>query len=144
MENLLRKVSDRLGGAANIGRPLRSDVDLVKAVSVGIKPRALTQLLKYGITAKELNWLVIPEKTLRTRKAKKQRLSMGESEKAARLARIQALAEDTFHDREKANRWLRKELRLLEGRTPLDVSQTEPGAKLVETLLANITWGAPA
>lgn len=60
------------------------------------------------------------------------------------MADIEAIAKDVFEDAEKANRWLREPLGILDGRTPLEVSQTEAGARLVERLLANIAWGGAA
>ena len=64
--------------------------------------------------------------------------------RAERAARVLALAEQTFHDRDKADRWLRKELTVLDGRRPIDVIETAAGARLVETILAKIAWGAAA
>jgi putative toxin-antitoxin system antitoxin component (TIGR02293 family) len=57
---------------------------------------------------------------------------------------IEALAKDVFEDVEKAYRWLREPLGILDGRTPLEVSQTEAGARLVERLLGNLAWGGAA
>ncbi len=59
-------------------------------------------------------------------------------------ARIQALADDVFSDPQKANRWLRESLGILDGKPPLELAQTESGARLVEQLLAKIDWGAAA
>jgi putative toxin-antitoxin system antitoxin component (TIGR02293 family) len=61
-----------------------------------------------------------------------------------RLTRIQALAEDVFGNLEKANRWLRENLVILDGKAPLEVAQTEFGARVVEQILAKIDWGAAA
>jgi putative toxin-antitoxin system antitoxin component (TIGR02293 family) len=60
------------------------------------------------------------------------------------LSDIEAMARDVFEDIEKANRWLREPLGILDGRTPLEVSQTEEGSRLVERLLGNIAWGGAA
>jgi putative toxin-antitoxin system antitoxin component (TIGR02293 family) len=54
------------------------------------------------------------------------------------------LAEDVLGDAEKANRWLREALRVLDDKTPLDVAQTDSGARVVEQILAKIDWGAAA
>jgi putative toxin-antitoxin system antitoxin component (TIGR02293 family) len=67
-----------------------------------------------------------------------------ESDRAVRLARIQSLAEETFADAGKANLWLRKQLAELGGETPLNVAQTEAGARVIETILGKIAWGAAA
>jgi putative toxin-antitoxin system antitoxin component (TIGR02293 family) len=55
------------------------------------------------------------------------------------------LAEDVFGDKQKANRWLREKLTMLDGKSPLEVAQTETGARVVvEQILAKIDWGAAA
>lgn len=59
-----------------------------------------------------------------------------------RLVSIQSLAEETFGDADKANRWLRKELSQLGGETPMTIVQTETGARVIETILGKIAWGA--
>ena len=70
------------------------------------------------------------------------RLTMGQSDRSVRLARVRALAEETFGDRRKANRWLHRELTVLDGRRPIDLIRTQPGMRMVENLLASIAWGA--
>ncbi|MDD5036947.1 MAG: hypothetical protein PHE55_19650 [Methylococcaceae bacterium] len=52
--------------------------------------------------------LVLPPRTLAHRRAKGQFLSPDESDRALRVARLVALAEGVFGDREKALCWLRK------------------------------------
>lgn len=68
---------------------------------------------------------------------------MEPSDQAVRLARLKALAEETFGDSRKAHRWLHQELWALDRRRPIDLAGTEVGARMVESLLANIAWGAP-
>jgi putative toxin-antitoxin system antitoxin component (TIGR02293 family) len=67
-----------------------------------------------------------------------------ESDRAVRLLRIQTLAEETFADRTKAAAWLRRPLAELGGEAPLALAETETGARVIETILAKIDWGAPA
>lgn len=67
-----------------------------------------------------------------------------ESDRAARVARVVALAERTFANRGKADIWLHKSLVLLNGRRPIDLIQTISGTRLVEEILAKIAWGAAA
>jgi len=73
-----------------------------------------------------------------------QRLTPDESDRAVRLLRVQTLAEETFGDNEKANRWLRRALTELDGETPFVIAQTEAGARVIETILGKIAWGAAA
>jgi len=67
-----------------------------------------------------------------------------ESDRAARVARVIALAERTFANRAKADLWLHKSLVFLDGRRPIDLIQTTSGTRLIEDTLAKIAWGAPA
>jgi len=57
---------------------------------------------------------------------------------------VQTIAEETFGSAPKANIWLRRKLSELGGETPLDVTQTDAGARVIETILAKIAWGAAA
>ena len=67
-----------------------------------------------------------------------------ESDRAARVARCMALAERTFASRDKAGRWLHRKLSALGGCTPMEMIRTEVGVRVVERLLARISWGAAA
>ena len=67
---------------------------------------------------------------------------MEQSDRSGRLARVRALAEETFGDRDKADRWLHRELPVLDGRRPIDLIRTQAGTRMVEDLLASIAWGA--
>ena len=87
---------------------------------------------------------IVPEHTQRHRNAKRQPLTVEESDRVVRLTRIQALTEDVFGDAQKANRWLRENLAILDGKPPLEIARTEFGARVVEQMLAKIDWGAAA
>jgi putative toxin-antitoxin system antitoxin component (TIGR02293 family) len=71
-------------------------------------------------------------------------MTIEESDRLVRLARLQAVAGDVLGDPDKANRWLRARLSILDGRRPLDMGETEAGARVVEQILAKIDWGAAA
>ena len=59
-----------------------------------------------------------------------------------RQVEVTELAEQTFGDAEKAREWLLRPLYELSGRTPLDVAQTDAGARFIKTILGKIAWGA--
>jgi putative toxin-antitoxin system antitoxin component (TIGR02293 family) len=105
---------------------------------------ALKGLSLAGLSDEEIARFVIPPRTRRHRAEKNQPLTVEESDRAVRLVRIQSLAEEAFEDTDKANRWLRKELAELDGETPLMLAQTEAGARVIETILGKIAWGAAA
>jgi putative toxin-antitoxin system antitoxin component (TIGR02293 family) len=104
----------------------------------------LKGLERAGLSDQEIDKFVIPQRTRRHRADKKQPLTVDESDRAVRLLRVQTLAEDTFDDVEKANRWLRRPLGELGNEAPLAVAQTEAGARVIEAILGKIAWGAAA
>lgn len=68
--------------------------------------------------------------------------TIDESDPTVCLLRVQAVAEHTFANRDKANAWLKRPLAELNGETPLHMAQTEVGARVIENILAKIAWGA--
>ena len=133
-----------LGGRKAIGVAVNTDADMTKAVEHGFSVRTLDALKDRGVTDKEIGDLIIKPRTLSHRKAGSGRLTVEESDRAARVARVIALAESTFANQDKAHRWLHKNLVSLDDRRPIDLIQTTAGARLVEDILAKIAWGAAA
>jgi putative toxin-antitoxin system antitoxin component (TIGR02293 family) len=134
----------KLGGRRVLGEEVTSDADLARLVHRRIPLRVLAYIKRGGFSDREIWQFIIPERTQRHRKAQKERLTIEESDRLVRLTRVQALAEDVFGDAEKANQWLREGLGILGGKSPLEVAQTDSGARVIEQLLAKIDWGAAA
>lgn len=141
--SIVEIVARKLGGRSVLGAVIRSQADLALAVRKRLPLTALHGLAKAGLSDQEIELFVIPQRTRRHRAEKKQRLTVEESDRAVRLLRVQTLAEETF-GADKANIWLRRSLAELDGETPLAVAQTETGARVVETILGKIAWGAAA
>lgn len=137
-------VARKLGGRAVLGGLVRSQADLALAVRRRLPLASLRGLAQAGLTEQEIEQFVIPQRTRRHRAEKKQPLTVEESDRAVRLLRIQTVAEETFGDVDKANVWLRRPLAELHKEAPLAVAQTEAGARVVETVLGKIAWGAAA
>ena len=137
--NLLRRVEKILGVAR-----LRSDQDLVKLVENGLATNAIDEVRRAGVTDEEIYSLIVPRRTLTHRRARREPLSREESDRAVRLARVAALAEQVFGDPNRAWRWLRMSKRQFEGRSPVQFMATEAGARLVEELLHRIDEGMAA
>ena len=133
----------RLGGKLGVSR-IRSDRDLASLVEKQLPPETIRSLVSGGLSDAEAYRLIVPRRTLAHRVAKHQPLSKEESDKAVRVARIAALAEQVFGETERAWRWLRKPKRRFDGRTPVDMLATEAGARLVEELVFQIDDGMAA
>jgi putative toxin-antitoxin system antitoxin component (TIGR02293 family) len=142
--SIVEEVARKLGGQTVLGAIIRSQADLALAVRNRLPLAALRGLTLAGLSDQEIEKFVIPQRTRRHRADKHQPLTIDESDRAVRLVRVQSLAEDTFGDKDKANRWLRRPLTELGGETPLAVAQTEAGARVIETILGKIAWGAAA
>ncbi len=101
-------VANVMGGAAILGRRIRSIGDLEKTMSLGLPKRAL-RLTAERVTAsagdaRRVMFRIVPEATFKRRT----RLSATESERTERLARVIAMAEFVWNDRGDAREWLTK------------------------------------
>ena len=96
---LYRRVGDKLGSA-----PLRSDRDLAELVEMRLPVSSLESLATHGISDEEIFTLVLPRRTLAHRRSRHESLTHDESDRAVRVARITALAEEAFGDDAKAAR----------------------------------------
>jgi len=141
---IVEEVARKLGGPTVLGSLVRSQADLALAVQNRLPLAALKGLARAGLSEQEIERFVIPQRTRRHRAGKNQKLTVDESDRAVRLLRIQTLAEDTFGDKNKAHLWLRRPLTELRGGSPMVIAQTEAGARVIETILGKIAWGAAA
>lgn len=139
---MLEKIINNLGGAKVAGPEIKTELDMVNAVRMGFKVAVIDGIMKRGgLSKREVEVFIIKKSTLAHRKSLNQHLSTTESEHALRLARIIALAEDTFDNSKKAHTWLRRPNRALINKRPLELLDTEEGARIVETMLGEIAYG---
>ena len=129
-----------------LGAEPRTDFELAQIVRRGLPLRTQAIFLSHGMTKEEFHRIVIPLRTFRHRqerlnKGQDELLSPDESDKAVRAARVMALAERVFANRDKALAWMRKAKKRFEGETPMQMLQTEAGARLVEQMLIQLDEG---
>ena len=137
---VLQRIEEKLG----LHQALKTDADLVVAVEKGLSVRTISSLVAHGIHDKEIYSLIVPRRTLQHRRARKEKLSVEESDRAARVARLTTLAERVFADTEAGMRWLRAPKRRFTGRTPMEMLVTEAGSRMVEEMLYQIDDGMAA
>ena len=94
-----------------------------------------------GIAVKDLLEVVIPARTLKHRRARKEPLSMDESDRLARVAKMYELAVKVYGDREDGRDWLLRPKRRFDERTPLTMLRTEKGEEAVQDFLIQIDEG---
>lgn len=136
-------VAAKLGGPSTLGRPVRNLSDLRRVVEAGLPVESLDTLTGY-LTASEgaatdLKHRIVPKTTLRRRV----RLSVEESERTERLARLVALAEEVWEDRDLAREFLSSPQSQLDDERPVDLARTELGARQVEELLMKMEYSLP-
>jgi len=129
-----------------LGEEPKSDFDLAQIVRKGLPLSVLAVFLSRGMTKDEFHLIVIPHRTFRHRTERRNKgieevLTPDESDKAVRAARVLALAERVFANRDKAFSWMRKAKKRFNGETPMEMLQTEAGARLVEQMLIQLDEG---
>lgn len=131
-----------LGGKKTLDRDVRSDLDLADAIRTGLPYRAVEHVLESGLlSASEAYELVGSRRSLLRKKNEGKPLSSSESDRLSRVVRVISRAEEAIGEREKAHRWLRKPNRALGGRRPLDLLDSDVGARAVEQVLGRIEHG---
>jgi len=82
-------------------------------------------------------------RTYRRYQSADKRLGLSESERLFRYLRLLSRAEDVFGSQEKAAWWMNEPNAALDGREPVEVALTTPGAVVVEDLLGGLEHGFP-
>src|SRR5579885_2320077 len=90
----------------------------LETIESGVSLNALNNFVTVsGMQFRDIYEFVIPARTLKHRKARKEHLTAGE-----------------FGDKEKALHWLNEPKRRFEGRTPMQMLRTELGGRMVEEM----------
>jgi putative toxin-antitoxin system antitoxin component (TIGR02293 family) len=133
-----------LGGSGVLHRRVRSLADLREAVEEGLPVDALERTVAhFGLEpamASEIKHRIVPKTTLQRRT----RLTLEESERLERLARLTALAEEVWESPSLAKEFLVTAQPQLDGERPVDLARTDLGAREVEQLLMRIEHALPA
>jgi len=129
-----------MGGKLGVSK-IRSGEDLASLVEKRLPATAVKALVRGGLSDAEAYHLILPRRTLAHRIAKHQSLSKDESDKAVRVARITAMAEQVFGEPERAWRWLRKPKQRFDRKPPLEMLATDAGARLVEEMIVQLDYG---
>ncbi len=131
-----------LGGEKTLRRKVSSTMQLVETLREGLPYPALeTVMRKLDLSRKEASEVLsVPLRTL-VRRKRERRLQATESDRLYRLASVAARAVEVFGTPERAGRWLRRPNRALGGVVPLELLDTEIGARQVDEILGRIEYG---
>ena len=142
MLNEVKAIADELGGKSVLGRLLKTETDLRAAIRRGFPQPVVTELMAAaGLTLKELAAIVDLSPRSLQRRHREGHLASYESDRLYRLARTIALAKHYIGDEDAAIRWLKRSNPVFGGSTPLEVLDTESGARSVENVLGRIAYG---
>ena len=118
---------------------LRIDLETVEA---GVPVATMARFVAAsGMQLKDVYEVVIPARTLKHRKARKEPLTSDESDKLVRLIRVYDQALRVLGEREKALYWLSEPKKRFEDRTPIQMLRTDLGGRMVEEMLGQIYCG---
>lgn len=140
----VERIQELLGGEGLTG-PLHNERDIVRLVRRGLPTQAVDHFLSTsGLSFNALEPKVLSLRTFKRRKKLEQLLEQDESDRLLRVVGIVAAAEETFGSAEKAQEWLNRSTRALDGETPIAMADTDRGARAVEALLGRIGHGIAA
>lgn len=139
------QIAQVLGGKEKLGTEITTNGDLERAIVKGL-PSELVSLVVEKIypQQKEKSYQLIPRTTLTRKLVANQPLSVEESQKLERLARVYALALEVWERPEPAREFLTRPHPMLDDRTPFEACLTELGARQVEEILGRILFSSAA
>lgn len=136
-------IAEVLGGKKTLKRKIETSSDLMELTRAGL-PVAILSAIAHSLAVHRVTvaaLLGISERTLSRRVTINARLTVEESDRMVRLARVLALAKETLGGMDKAGRWLQTRNRALEGERPFDRLDTDAGVRSVEQVLGRIAYG---
>jgi putative toxin-antitoxin system antitoxin component (TIGR02293 family) len=107
----------------------------------GIEAKRVKDLIDRGVLGARQVFRVIPERTFGRRLAKRESLKPAEADAIGRLLRISETAGKTFGNAEFARKWLSLPNPELKNRIPIELAETDAGAREVEVVLTRIAHG---
>ena len=113
-----------------------------RQVEHGLPLIALEEFAVYsGIDLKTILEVVIPLRTLKHRRQRQEPLSLEESDRLGRVARIYELAARVYGDCEDGKEWLLEAKERFDGKTALAMLRSTAGERAVEEFLIQIDEG---
>jgi putative toxin-antitoxin system antitoxin component (TIGR02293 family) len=123
-------------GFAEEGHPFAHH-DIIR----GIEARRVKSLMDRGVLNAEHVYRLIPARTFNRRLANGEKLKTSEADAIARLLRVIEAAVKTFGDAEFARKYLVLPNPALKDRVPIEMAETDAGAREVEAALSRFAHG---
>jgi len=107
----------------------------------GVPAKRVQELIDRGVLPAKAVYRVVPERTFKRRLAKREALKPSEADAVARLLRVTEVAIRAFGDVDFARRYLSLPVPALGDRIPLELAETDSGARAVEAALMRFAHG---
>lgn len=134
-----------LGGTSILGVEVKSDRDLEKVILKGLPCEAIAKIIdRIYPQQTDKYYQLVPRSTLIRRQKQGSPLSVEESQKAERMARVFSFAVEVWGNEEQAREFMKKSHPMLDDRSPFDASLSELGARQVEQILGRLMFGSAA
>lgn len=130
------KVVPKGSGFAEDAQPFVHD-DIVR----GIAAKRVQELIDRGVLADKSVYRVIPERTFKRRLTNRETLKIGEGDAIARFLRVTEAANKAFGAEDFARKWLTLPNPALGGRIPIELAETDAGAREVEDVIGRFAHG---
>lgn len=126
----------RASGFAEEATPFVHE-DIVK----GIPAKRVQELIARGVLSEKAVYRIIPERTFKRRLTNRESLKVQEGDAVARLLRVTEAAVKAFGDADFARRYLNLPVPALGNKIPLELAETDSGAREVEAALLRFEHG---
>jgi putative toxin-antitoxin system antitoxin component (TIGR02293 family) len=107
----------------------------------GIDAKKVKRLIDRGVLGAKQVFRVIPERTFNRRLAKREMLKVPEADAIGRLLRVIEAAKKAFGDADFATQWRNLPNPVLKNRVPIEMAETDAGAREVEAALMHFAYG---
>lgn len=123
-------------GFAEEAQPFLHD-DIVR----GVPAKRVQELIDKGVLSQKAVYRVVPERTFKRRLGKRDVLKAPEADAIARLLRVTEAARKAFGEEDFARKWLNLPVPSLNGAIPIELAETDAGAREVENVLGRFMHG---
>jgi putative toxin-antitoxin system antitoxin component (TIGR02293 family) len=107
----------------------------------GVPAKRVQELIDKSVLPAKAVYRVIPERTFKRRLANRDTLKAAEGDAIARLLRVTKAALKAFGEEDFARKWLSLPVPSLNGAIPIELAETDAGAREVEDVLGRFMHG---
>ena len=142
LNNKYDRIISILGGSVAVGQSIHNDIDLIEITRKGL-PKSVVQTISniLSISMEKMSELIHVSYRTIQRKSDKDLLNVYSTEQILEIADVISRGIEVLGSIEAFSIWLRKELRALNYKTPLNFLDTTFGVKLVKDTLGRIEHG---